>query len=74
MIEKKKEEKWYNELLLLMEKQLGPEIVELRVVKVYGIVRHVQFSGHGLENRLARYQFGKSGEKQRGTKNWKLLF
>lgn len=33
-----------------MEKQLGSKVVQLRVVKVYGIVCHVQFGGHGLQN------------------------
>lgn len=32
-----------------MEKQLGSKVIRLRVVKVYGIVCRVQFSGHRLE-------------------------
>lgn len=53
-----------------MEKQLGSEIVELRVVKVYGIVCNVQFSGHGLENKIGQIsRFRRSAKKKRGTKN-----
>lgn len=55
-----------------MENQLGSEVIRLRIVKVYGIVCRVQFSGHGLENIISRdIRFRKNNSrKKHGMKNY----